>query len=521
MKYIVPVIDLFAGPGGLSEGFSAVTTDDDKPFFKVALSVEKDIYAYKTLRLRAFYRLCLEEGVPEEYYSFMKGKITWEELFSTDDNKYYFHKRMSAKQAWLATLGSSLAIDEELDIRIREIRKKSDRWILIGGPPCQAYSIIGRVINSRNRNYNPEEDERTHLYKEYLKILAKHKPAIFLMENVKGILSSKLNGERIIDKIIQDLERPSSIYTEHGEVSYRIFSLVKNEECEEGSSTIKLKPTDFVIECEKYGIPQKRHRLILLGIREDLYRPPRPQTLIEGKRYKVKDIIERLPRLRSGLSREDDNAETWIKRVKEGLCQPWFEDVKKVAGNEVHNNIFKTINRLSSPKNDRGGEFIPFTPTFSDDFLSEWYIDERLGGVCNHHSKAHMTEDIYRYLYVSSFGSYYQKSPHLDDFPNGLLPNHQNVKTGKFTDRFRVQLWDQPSTTITSHLEKDGHYFIHPDSSQCRSITVREAARLQTFPDNYYFCGGKRQQYKQVGNAVPPLLAKSIAEIIRHYLVGS
>jgi DNA (cytosine-5)-methyltransferase 1 len=411
-------------------------------------------------------------------------------------------------------LGSGPDFNKELDSRIKEITKNKDRWILIGGPPCQAYSVIGRARNSRNKKYNPEEDERTHLYKEYLRILAKHKPAVFLMENVKGIISSKLNGRSIIDKIIQDLERPSIIYRKHGKVSYRIFSLVKDADL----FPAELKPVDFVIECEGYGIPQKRHRLILLGIREDLYVPPKPQTLKEGKQYKVSDIIEGLPKIRSGLSREDDNAETWAKRLKEALHMPWLEDVKRVAGNEVYKDIKDTIKYLELPEHDRGNEYIPFDSALSDDFLSQWYIDPRIGGVCNHHSKSHMIEDIYRYLYVSSFGKYYGKSPHLDDFPNDLLPKHENVNSGYFSDRFRVQLWDQPSSTITSHLEKDGHYFIHPDTTQCRSLTVREAARLQTFPDNYFFCGGKKQQYKQVGNAVPPLLAYNIAKIIKEYL---
>lgn len=161
---------------------------------------------------------------------------------------------------------------------------------------------------------------------------------------------------------------------------------------------------------------------------------------------------------------------------------------------------------------DRGREFVHHDMKVRHD-LAWWFLDDRLGGACNHTSKSHMVSDIHRYLFAASFAQYYGYSPKIMDFPEELIPNHKNAKSGHFDDRFRVQVAGKPSSTITSHISKDGHYFIHYDPEQCRSLTVREAARIQTFPDNYFFEGTRTQQYTQVGNAVPPLLALKIAEI--------
>jgi len=166
-------------------------------------------------------------------------------------------------------------------------------------------------------------------------------------------------------------------------------------------------------------------------------------------------------------------------------------------------------------KDTKGGTLLPDT---CPDDLRSWLEDNRLTSLSLHETRGHMVGDLERYLFASSWATATGFSPKAGDFPDELAPKHDNWKSGKFNDRFRVQPWDLPSSTVTCHLSKDGHYFIHPDPAQCRSMTVREAARLQTFPDNYHFKGNRTQQYVQVGNAVPPFLAWKIAAALHQVL---
>jgi DNA (cytosine-5)-methyltransferase 1 len=152
--------------------------------------------------------------------------------------------------------------------------------------------------------------------------------------------------------------------------------------------------------------------------------------------------------------------------------------------------------------------------------FKNWLLDDRVGGVIQHESRSHMPSDLHRYMFASSYAQVVNYAPTLRNFPPMLLPDHVNVDADSipFVDRFRVQVKGDPASTVVAHIQKDGHYYIHHDPAQCRSLTVREAARLQTFPDNYFFEGNRTQQYGQVGNAVPPFLARKIARVIFKFL---
>ena len=151
--------------------------------------------------------------------------------------------------------------------------------------------------------------------------------------------------------------------------------------------------------------------------------------------------------------------------------------------------------------------------------LKDWLLDENLKYVLNHDTRGHMESDLLRYAFCAVHAKLNEGvSPKSRDFPKELAPNHKNWESGDHADRFRVQPANSFSKTITSHIAKDGHHFVHYDPKQCRSLTVREAARLQTFPDNYYFEGERTNQYVQVGNAVPPFLAKQIGKVVMELL---
>ncbi len=497
----VPIVDLFAGPGGLGEGFSSIRAPEGHRAFRIALSIEKDPVAHRTLSLRAMFRhFARPEDVPDAYYDYLRGNCpTRLELER--------HPAMreaagaAASEARCATLGETPM--RTIDHWIRQAIGGHDEWVLIGGPPCQAYSLVGRARQTNVERSVFERDHRHLLYREYLRIIRKFHPAVFVMENVKGILSARLGGNRIFPRILEDLALGGR---------YQIRSFVVDRPPQDHG--------DFVIRAERFGLPQARHRVILMGVREDLQHLCHvPLQTSAHPPASVADVIGELPPLRSRLSpANSDSTDAWQRNLRASLTL-----LRGVA--EPMSSLLQTAVAEAARHDSVGAKFIPMTRgnvARRSSPLMSWLRDPRLRGWCNHESRGHMGGDLHRYLYAAAHACVHGVSPKIHDFPPALRPNHRNIvkHDAPFLDRFRVQLAGRPSTTVVSHIAKDGHYFIHPDPSQARSLTVREAARLQTFPDNYFFEGGRTEQFTQVGNAVPPFLARQLAEVVQELLLA-
>jgi DNA (cytosine-5)-methyltransferase 1 len=492
---MIPVVDIFAGPGGLGEGFCALRDKRGRRCFKLGISIEKDVHAYQTLKLRAFCR-AFDGTPPPIYHHYLRREITWEEL------RGFFPREVAIAESEAHCIELGQASVGQVRTLINDVVPNGNKpWALIGGPPCQAYSLIGRARNRGVDGYRPELDHRQKLYVEYLQILADHAPPVFVMENVKGLLSAQLESQQLFQRILDDLVDPAKALRRENRRSngsrptYEIRPLLPPVDL------FADRPADYVVQAELYGIPQRRHRVILIGIRSDISR--RVPPLVPKPIVTVKAAFSGLPRVRSGLSGVTDSDHAWIACLKSMRQRSWLRDVDP----SVRHQILGAIDRATRPAAGRGSDYL------------QKRTDEL---VLNHSTRSHIVSDLERYLFASAFAAEKKYSPVLGEFPDALLPKHQNVNralgNGLFTDRFRVQLPGGPATTVTSHISKDGHYYIHHDPTQCRSLTVREAARLQTFPDDYFFCGPRTAQYQQVGNAVPPQLAMQIANSVADLL---
>lgn len=390
-------IDLFAGCGGLSEGFY-------KQNFNALAHVEIDPTACKTLRTRMRHY-----GYENADSSVLELDITRPDILEKIDG---------------AVNGESVDV-------------------IIGGPPCQAYSSLGRAKDENSM----QNDPRNYLFESYVKVLNKYRPKLFVFENVTGLLTAKINGEHIVNRIFEAL----------GE-NYKVV----------------YDPKINVLNAANYGVPQIRKRVIILGVRKDINIDP-------------KDVYADI--------------------IKTNY-DPEMPEIER-AGLKKYVTVMDAIGELPPLRPGEGESQIAFVSKRNNDFLKSIASNEDI--LRDHVARKHNEKDIERYVEMSknhwTFQELLQNRPDL---------NH--VKQRVFGNSYTVQWWDLPSKTIIAHLYKDGNQFIHPDSAQGRTFTVREAARIQSFPDDFVFEGSRTEQFKQIGNAVPPLFAEAIAKSIKKQL---
>lgn len=517
-------IDLFAGPGGLGEGFT-------KSGFEIAVSVEKEQKECETLVQRKLHHALLHRGDKILAGKLASGEIQVDAVRDRDPELVAHCSSRVLK----FELGTEPFADLHAQIHDALKDRGQEPLLLLGGPPCQAYSVVGRSRNIGKTKIaaNPTAldefyaDSRHTLYREYLKVLAVFSPDVFIMENVRGILSARTAPDAakgsVIAQIIADIQRPRAAMSRDkgfreeldklglnmSEEEYVLFPLVeKTSDDLFGELDEPLKPIDFLIKSEEHGIPQTRHRVIICGIRKSLVaRVGLPQQLTRQKPTSLADVISALPKLRSRITKKAVTDDEWEKVVSDEISRLVATGPPEVSSKTSY---AKAVKKARVKRNRPLAEF----------------LEDSLGTITEHKTRSHMLSDLARYYFCADYAEREFRSPRISDWPTGeLAPQHKDIKrqgnrltASSFVDRFKVQLWNEPCSTITSHISKDGHHYIHPDKTQCRSLSVREAARIQTFPDSYQFCGGISQQFHQIGNAVPPFLAFQIANILKEYL---
>jgi len=439
-KYLV--IDLFAGCGGLSEGFRQAG-------FKVIAQVEMDKWACETLKTRHLYYCLKVIGRRYLYEKFLRGEISRDNILDRfpEIEEAIYHTIIQSE------FGRE-SVDEILE-KIESAMKFYDAPkfdVVIGGPPCQPYSLAGR---SRDPN-RMMLDGRHFLYEYYLKILKNLQPDFFVFENVPGLITAKAKGEEMFSKMLDDFR---SIYPSY-EIAPSFDEYSRN-------------PRQYLLNSAMCGVPQKRRRIVFIGYRKSLL----------SKNSDVKNVFKRILKSKvpecAGYTVSDAIGDLPALALGKG-SDGWFGGYHGEAITPYQRKM-----RRDSP------------------------------GILSHRARTHMKSDLERYRFFIEHRLNGNKAATLSDLMRerpDLTPAHDHLD--KFLDRFKVQWWSQPSSTITAHICKDGHYYIHPDISQCRSFTVREAARCQSFPDNFKFEGPRTEQFRQVGNAVPPLLASVIARDI-------
>jgi DNA (cytosine-5)-methyltransferase 1 len=412
-KNTIHFLDLFAGAGGLSEGFI-------RAGFKPITHVEMNTAACYTLKTRMARHWLFGNAREETYFNYLRGNITRRELYDI------------VPEGILSSVINE-EICEESMYKIFEMINKTvgDKSVdlIIGGPPCQAYSLVGRARDSKRM----AGDKRNYLYKYYAKFLEKYKPAYFLFENVRGLLSARDESEKLYFDDMKEL---------FDKAGYEI--------------------QDALLSASDYGVLQNRKRIILVGtLKGNKLVYPKPEHWKPD--VKVDELFSDLPCLFAG-------------KGNVGSCK---------------------------------------TRKYKETYLYDAKIKDDRFPVTWHQARANNDQDLEIYRYVVETWNKEKRRIEYNDLPD-RLKTHRNREA--FTDRFKVVAGNLSySQTIVAHIAKDGHYYIHPDISQNRSLTPREAARLQTFPDDYYFESesGKPSRtaaFHQIGNAVPVLMAEKIAE---------
>lgn len=419
------IIDLFAGPGGLGEGFAAYKNGS---IFDIALSAEMESSAYKTLTLRSFFRKIRgDQKALNAYYSFCESADSPHpgELFP-------LAWKAAQAEAHQLTLGDP-GHNKQLDELLNQAQLHEDQTVLIGGPPCQAYSLVGRARNMGKQDYVAENDHRHFLYKEYLRILHRSRPAVFVMENVKGILSAQVGGKLVFHDILRDLTDPGKALGKRSGARYTIHSLVSRVKFAPGDNPEELDASEFIIKAEKFGIPQARHRVILLGVREDLGYDG-TKFLRESGQIFVQDAFSGMPLLRSKLSTDDSD-------------KKWHEAMHRHANNLYKDALDKGMGTLAaelkagmiSMNGNLGTGALRFprqNTSQGQTSFHKWVNDPKLNVWLNHETRSHMSSDLARYYFTAVFGQTFNRSPkgHLDFSLKDLAPEHANWESGKFAD---------------------------------------------------------------------------------------
>jgi len=400
---MVNTIDLFAGCGGFTEGFKQTGK------YQILSCVEWDKAPLINLKNRL--KTKWKYNDVEERVLYFDIQRTEELINGWNNDKIYSKSK-------------------GLDYIVKKNGGKVD--LIIGGPPCQAYSIAGRI---RDEN-GMKEDYRNYLFESYLNIVKYFRPKAFIFENVPGMLSAKPgDGERYIVDIIKE---------QFFEAGYSVLDNLK----------------EALVNFEEYGVPQKRSRVIILGLDKNYYHSF-TKNMLDSFYFEIlpKHKVSEIKTLRGAIG---------------GLPRIYPLKKDKVINGKKHSHFCEAIyikNHEPRYSNKRDMEIFKLLAEDIENKMDKYSSSQAL-----------------KYLYTEMTG---KKS---------------NIH------KYHVLRWDEPSNTIPAHLYKDGLRHIHPDSKQQRTITVREAARLQTFPDDYEFISGATLNYKMIGNAVPPVFAEKLAQ---------